>query len=561
MIAHRSPVSGVDAVGAKYVATVGYDNQVILWDTATKRGLARSFHDHLVNQCRFSSCGSYLVTASSDYSARVWDVPSMQLRALLRGHDDDVEMAVLSPDGSLIATASRDNTVGVFQIDGNLKSRLHGHRADVISVEWSRDGDELVSTSDDGTIRRWSAADGRLVETIDLHGVETDTAAVDDDGVIYAGNDDGDICMIVRNRLRTIPAHRAGIKRVLLDRVRRRMITSSYDRTIKVWDLRPDEAPIEAFQADVPDCVWLRSCAFAGEGQVVFGTFGSSYATFSLASRKWNLDRVEPTPGVNAVRMVNGAIYTVGDAGVVFEDGKPISRPGSLCNFIGFLGSTIVTGGQAGIVFNARTGEPVYQHRSPLNCSAAFTRNDRRYLVIGAYTGEGLVFEEIGESLRLVHTIHMHENAIKGIACNDTSIFSVCADGSAAFHSIETLNVTRSIPNAHRKISNGAAALPDGRFASVSRDLSLRIWTHEMVEEFASPHGHSIKCIAVCSQTGVIATGSYSGCVELFDPRKSRWVSIARPTAAGISCICPTQEPVSFVASSYDGHTYSIGLD
>ena len=32
MIRHLGPISGIAAFGGKFVATAGYDNQVILWD-------------------------------------------------------------------------------------------------------------------------------------------------------------------------------------------------------------------------------------------------------------------------------------------------------------------------------------------------------------------------------------------------------------------------------------------------------------------------------------------------------------------------------------------------
>ena len=53
MIEHTAPISGVDAYGTM-VATAGYDNRVILWDSITRTALAEGRHDHLANQCRFS---------------------------------------------------------------------------------------------------------------------------------------------------------------------------------------------------------------------------------------------------------------------------------------------------------------------------------------------------------------------------------------------------------------------------------------------------------------------------------------------------------------------------
>ena len=93
MIQHLSPISGVATFADRYVATAGYDNQVILWNAEAHQALERGFHDHLANQCRFSSCGKYLVSAGSDCTARLWSVPKMKLLAVLSDHTDDVEMA------------------------------------------------------------------------------------------------------------------------------------------------------------------------------------------------------------------------------------------------------------------------------------------------------------------------------------------------------------------------------------------------------------------------------------------------------------------------------------
>jgi hypothetical protein len=171
MISHQGPISGIAALGERYVATAGYDNQVILWDAQSKRPVQRSWHDHLVNHLSFSACGQWLVTASSDFSARIWSLPELQLHAVLRGHEDDVEMAVFHPDAPRVATASRDRSVRIFDLDGRLLHRLSGHSADVIAVAWGAGESEVLSTSDDGTMIRWDAARGALLERIDLRSI------------------------------------------------------------------------------------------------------------------------------------------------------------------------------------------------------------------------------------------------------------------------------------------------------------------------------------------------------------------------------------------------------
>ena len=558
MIRHCSPISGVDAFGSRFVATAGYDNRVILWDAATKTGVTRSFHDHLANQCRFSRCGRFLVTASSDYTARLWSIPDLGLKAVYVGHDDDVEMAVISPDLTRVATASRDHLVRIFSLSGQLQATLAGHSADVLSVEWVDDGSELLSSSDDGTIRRWCSATGRAGAVLDFHGVETDTLVTVDDRVICAGNDRGQVVVVTNGRERAYQAHEAGIKRLVYEPSNRMLLSSSYDRTIKLWNVTPDGDLSIRHIADVPPVVWLRSCAFAGDSRLVFGTFGSSYATYDLTDSSWDLDAVESTPGLNAVRVIGGVTYSVGDAGTVFADGRPMAVLASLCNFLGGWPGLVVTGGQLGILFNAETGETLHHHRSPLNCSATFRRSGADLLVVGTYTGEGLIFQRRDARLEFLETVRLFDNAVKGVASNDEVIFSVCATGDAAFHSISSLGHVRTIAAAHEKISNGAVRLADGRFASVSRDRKLRIWSSGDVVSIETPHDHSIKCVTASSEGALIATGAYDGRIAVFDASKWSWCYRDRPTASGISSICPGANWREFLASSYDGQIYRV---
>jgi hypothetical protein len=273
------------------------------------------------------------------------------------------------------------------------------------------------------------------------------------------------------------------------------------------------------------------------------------------------MDGVEPTTGLNAVRQIGDAVYTVGDAGIVRCNGRAGAEIGSLCNFLGVFRGRVITGGQMGALYDAVSGVELHRHRSPLNCSAVFCRDGAEHLIVGTYTGEGLVFRaRAGGALELTATMRLHDNAIKGLACNERDIFSVCATGAAAFHAIDTLECTRRIPDAHAKIANGAACLADGRFLSVSRDRKLRIWGLGSLRVVATPHDHSIKCVAASPNGSLVATGAYDGTVALYDWRRDAWVAVQRPSAFGISSLTPAAAPDEFLASSYDGEVYAVAV-
>jgi WD40 repeat protein len=560
VIRHHGPISGIAAFGGALVATAGYDNQVILWDAAQRRPLARAVHDHLANQVAFSPDGSLLLTSSSDYTARLWSVPDLKLRAVLSDHKDDVEMSVFHPSRELVATASRDHLVRVHDFTGALVARFEGHTADVISVAWLGDSDELLTSSDDGTVKRWSLTTGGLVSEVDLGGVETDTIAITRSGVVYAGNDDGEIITIADGETRKTPAHAAGIKRLAYNAATESLVSLSYDRTMRVWDAADRDTGLRlTHTAEFPAEVWARSCAFLDDSTLVFGTFGSSYAVYRLADSTWDLNGVEATNCVNSVIAADdGTVWTTGDAGLVWADGERYADTGSLCNFLVEAGDRIIAGGQLGQVFDARDGRVLHQHRSPLNCGAAFTRDGVPHVVVGAYTGEGLVFAVRDGEVEHVATLALHTNAVKGVAVSGDTLFAVCADTSVSWFSLDTLTETGRADDAHAMIVNGCAALPDGGFASVSRDLTLRLWTGHRSSVVPTPHDHSVKCVAASADGRLVATGSYSGTVAVYDTATGTWPHVVRPTTAGISSLHYDTGRDRFLASSYDGQVYPI---
>ena len=71
-------------------------------------------------------------------------------------HDDDVMSVAFSPDGKFVVSGSSDKTARLWEIStGQLLRVYSGHTAGITSVAFLPDGQRIVTGSLDGTIRTW----------------------------------------------------------------------------------------------------------------------------------------------------------------------------------------------------------------------------------------------------------------------------------------------------------------------------------------------------------------------------------------------------------------------
>ncbi|MCZ6793047.1 MAG: WD40 repeat domain-containing protein, partial [Planctomycetota bacterium] len=108
-----------------------------------------------ISSVAFSPDDDYMLMASAD-TARVWRSPGRGEPIVFANHEDLINTAVFSPDGSHVVTTSDDGTARVWRSrDGEEIALLAGHGSRVVAALFSPDGRRVVTVSADNTARIW----------------------------------------------------------------------------------------------------------------------------------------------------------------------------------------------------------------------------------------------------------------------------------------------------------------------------------------------------------------------------------------------------------------------
>jgi len=165
-------ISAAYSPNSDFLVTASSDMTARIWDTranSTSGPRTLTGHTAPLTDATFSPDGHSVVTASQDGTARVWDASTGATRMVLRGSGsgDVVNSAVYSPDGRYILTSSEDRTARLWDSEtGQAVRTLTGHAGGVTDAAYSPDGRFIVTASRDGTGRIWDATTGQSLHTL-----------------------------------------------------------------------------------------------------------------------------------------------------------------------------------------------------------------------------------------------------------------------------------------------------------------------------------------------------------------------------------------------------------
>jgi len=150
--------SHVAAEGREQSSSSALQSSLIIWDTRSGRIIHRVRIPGGVTFVAFDPTGRSVAAARTDGQVEVREVESGDLVRRFATHSSGLVLdLVYSPDGSLIAIASDDSTVRIYDAQrGEQQLVLRGHGFLVSGVSFSPDGTMVASASPDGLVRVWA---------------------------------------------------------------------------------------------------------------------------------------------------------------------------------------------------------------------------------------------------------------------------------------------------------------------------------------------------------------------------------------------------------------------
>ncbi len=302
ILEHGGEVHGLDfSPDGKLIASSGLDKVVKLWDN--NGNLIRTFrgHNESVWSVNFSPDGCTIASASFDETVKLWSLDGTLINTILTG--GETWNSSFHPFDRIIASAC-NHDIKIWNLDGTLVRTIKGHDAPVTNVCFSPNGKLLASASKDLTVRLWNL-EGTLLATLTNYGWVWGLSFSPDSTLVASSGGDHliKIWSIDGTLLKVLEGHGSVIQSVSFDPTSTMIVSASGDGTVRVWSV--DGHLLRTLRNH--NC-WVRRAIFSSggktiasagnDGRIVLWALESSLTSLMQYGCAWVKDYLQTNPNV-----------------------------------------------------------------------------------------------------------------------------------------------------------------------------------------------------------------------------------------------------------------------
>ncbi|KAF9460308.1 WD40-repeat-containing domain protein [Collybia nuda] len=495
-----------------YIVSGSNDKTIRLWDIRTGDSkVIERCHINPIRSIAFSSDGKYIASGAED--VKIWDsITGLEIKMAWESNFDmHIRSLAFSPDGLFIAAGTGDGTIKVWNIEsghGGVNKLIEGHIGSILSVAFSCDGKYIVSGSVDMTVRVWNTLTGEAVgDPLQGHtNAVTSVVFLPDGKSIASGSKDKTIRMwdletdtgIKKHSSTTIKKHSDGhahvVQSVAISSDGKNIVSGSYDKTIRLWDVETGIAVKDAFKGHTSR---VKSVAFSPDGNYVVS--GSNDNTVRLWSTATGLPVGTAYEGHN--NYVNSVAFSP-------------------------LGKYVASGSNDHSlrIWDVETGTmavgPMLGHTKGVRC-IAFSPNGK-FIASGSDDMCIRLWDtETGKSIGGVLEGHMSWLNSIAFSYDGKYIASASADQTVRLWDVETCKQIGIPMRGHRKWVTSVTFSPTGKHIfSGSDDGTLRIWDTHTLKIVGDPlwgHASRVTSVAISSDGQYLVSGSADQTIRVWD--------------------------------------------